>query len=267
MNSVQQVTELIEKLKAESVPLDQITWQAALACVGYPYVFGAWGEECRPAKRAQYGSKFYLEHKTIVTKCKAISWDTSTQNCKVTGNCTGCQWNLPVMMFDCRGFTYKLLLMVYGWKLQGSGATSQWNTAANWKAKGDIANMPKDTLVCLFVRNGKTMEHTGFGWNSETVECSNGVQHFTSRNKKWTDWGIPACEEGDVPPMPEPDKGTAVVVGGKLNMRQGPDKSCKIVTQIPDGKTIKLIDLPDGWSYVEYSGKQGFVMDEYIRKG
>ena len=35
------------------------------------------------------------------------------------------------------------------------------------------------------------MEHTGWGLNDETVECSNGVQHFTKRNKKWTHWALP----------------------------------------------------------------------------
>jgi peptidoglycan hydrolase-like protein with peptidoglycan-binding domain len=42
------------------------------------------------------------------------------------------------------------------------------------------------------------MEHTGFGLNNETVECSSGVQHFTTRNKKWTHWGIPACVDGTI---------------------------------------------------------------------
>ena len=90
----------------------------------------------------------------------------------------------------------------------GTGATSQWNTESNWKAKGEIKDMPKDTLCCLFVKKGKTMEHTGFGLNNETVECSSGVQHFTSRNKKWTHWGVPACVQEKIEPgnsSEEPD--------------------------------------------------------------
>jgi hypothetical protein len=110
--------------------------------------------------------------------------------------------------FDCRGFTYWVLLQVYGWKLMGAGATTQWEDESNWKAKGEIATMPRDTLVCLFVKKGTKMEHTGFGFNDETVECSNGVQHFTTRNKKWTHWGVPACENGDVPPTPTPTPDT-----------------------------------------------------------
>ena len=48
------------------------------------------------------------------------------------------------------------------------------------------------------------MEHTGFGLNDETIECSSGVQHFTKRNNKWTHWAVPACVDGSVTPTPEP---------------------------------------------------------------
>ena len=110
-------------------------------------------------------------------------------------------------MFDCRGFTYWVLKAVYdGWELMGAGATSQWNTASNWKAKGTVAEgVPADTLVCLFVQKGSKMEHTGFGLNNETVECSSGVQHFTSRNKKWTHWAVPVVIDGTVPEPVPPD--------------------------------------------------------------
>ncbi len=32
--------------------------------------------------------------------------------------------------------------------------------------------MPETTLVCLYVRKGTNMEHTGFGLNKEICECS-----------------------------------------------------------------------------------------------
>ena len=212
MKSVSQVEELITKQKAKGTPLQEVAWKAACACVGWPYVYGAVGEQCKPAKRAQYGTKFYpSDHTTIVTKCKAISWDKDSQTCKVTGNCSGCQWNLPVLMFDCRGFTRKILNMVYSWTLWGGTVGGQWNDERNWKAKGEIATMPKDTLCCLFVYKNKKWQHTGFGFNNETVECSSGVQHFTTRNKKWTHWAVPKCVEGDVPdpePTPDPDPKT-----------------------------------------------------------
>ena len=195
MYSANEVAKKLEELKQSGKPLQVVAWELALLCIAWAYVFGARGEHCTPAnRRARYSDA----HPTIKSKCKNFDGACS---------CSGCKWfpgGERTRFFDCRGFTYWVLLQVYNWKLTGVGATSQWNTESNWKAKGEIATMPKDTLVCLFVRNGKTMKHTGFGFNNETVECSNGVQYFPTRNKKWTHWAVPACIDGDVPPPPTP---------------------------------------------------------------
>ena len=213
MYSANYVANKVEELKKSGNPLQWVAWQIALLCVGWAYVFGARGEYCTPAnRRARYnGTKEGKDKDNIKAKCK---------NFDGTGSCSGCKWfpgGARTRFFDCRGFTYWVLLQVFGWKLMGAGATSQWNTESNWKAKGEIATMPKDTLVCLFVRKGKTMEHTGFGYNDETVECSNGVQHFTTRNKKWTHWGVPVCIDGTVPPSPTPTPTTPT----KPTLRRG----------------------------------------------
>jgi len=260
MNSAEYVSDLITKLKEKGNPNQDTAWKAALACVGWPYVFGDRGSYCTPANRR---ARYSADHPTIKTKCK---------NFEGTGSCSGCKWypkSKRVREFDCRGFTYWILKQVYEWTLVGAGATSQWNTAANWSAKGEIGTMPKDTLCCLFVKKGSKMEHTGFGLNGETVECSSGVQHFTSRNKKWTHWAVPVCVSGNVKPEPEPEpeKGTAIVTGNNLALRQGPGTEFSIRTRIPNGKTVKLENIPDGWTYVSYGGKTGFVMDKFIRKG
>jgi len=202
MNTQQYVANLIATQKAEGKNPQQIAWNAALACVGWPYVFGARGELCNPANRRKY---YRDDHPTIKTACK---------NFDGSGSCSGCKWypgGERVRCFDCRGFTYWILLQVYDWKLMGTGATKQWNDPANWKAQGEIKDgIPQNTLVCLFVAKGKTMEHTGFGLNDETIECSAGVQHFTKRKAKWTHWGVPACIDGVIPdptPAPEPTPG------------------------------------------------------------
>lgn len=123
---------------------------------------------------------------------------------------------ITVRTFDCRGFTYWILLQIFGWKLMGVGCTSQWNNEDNWKEKGTVAEgIPQDTIVCLFYyekdKSGKrtdTLEHTGFYYNGETCECSKGVQYSKTLNKKWEVWGVPACVTGEVPvPVPpDPDK-------------------------------------------------------------
>ncbi|MBR2854488.1 MAG: peptidoglycan-binding protein [Clostridia bacterium] len=198
MNSAKYVDEKIAQMKSEGMTLRDAAWKAALLCVGWPYVYAGRGEKCTPAnRRARYSSA----HPTIKTKCK---------NFDGKGSCDGCKWfpkKERVLFFDCRGFPYWLLLKVYGWKLNGDGATSQWNNKANWKAKGTISTIPDDKLVCLFVQdksNKSKMSHTGLGYKGETCECSSGVQHFTKRNKKWTHWGLPACEDGNIQTPPEP---------------------------------------------------------------
>lgn len=215
MKTAKQVDELIVQLKNSGIPLSDAAWQSALACVGWPYIFGDRGQYCTPAhRRAAYNSKG-AEHPTIKTKCK---------NFEGTGSCSGCTFypGGQTRANDCRGFTYWILLQIYGWKLMGAGATSQWNTESNWKAKGTIDTMPENTLCCLFVQKGKTMEHTGFGLNNETVECSNGVQYSKTRNKKWTHWGVPACVNDNVPtPAPDPDDGFPANTGWRPTIRRG----------------------------------------------
>lgn len=194
MKTAAEVTQLIDTLKAQGVPLSTVAWEAALACVGWPYVFGDRGQYCTPSnRRAAYNRTTEGKNKDNIKK-KCAGFDN--------GVCSGCKWypnGQRVRSFDCRGFTYWVILQTYGFKIMGAGATAQWNNAANWSAKGKITDgFPKDTLVCLFYSKDnkeKTWEHTGFGYNDETVECSAGVQHFTKRNKKWTHWAIPRCVE------------------------------------------------------------------------
>lgn len=216
MNSADYVSKQIDLLKQSGMVLSEVAWKTALNCVGWAYVFGARGELCTPANRR---ARYRDDHPTIKSKCK---------NFDGSGSCSGCKWypnKERTRFFDCRGFTYWVLLQVYGWMLMGAGATSQWNTESNWKAKGTIDTMPADTLCCLFVQKGKTMEHTGFGLNNETVECSSGVQHFTTRNKKWTHWAVPACIDGDVPTtkptLKRGDKGAYVTLAQTELIQKG----------------------------------------------
>ena len=213
-------------MKAGGTPLSDAAWSAALMCVGWPYVFGARGQYCTPANRRSF---YRDEHPTIKTACK---------NFDGSGSCSGCKWypgGERTRCFDCRGFTYRILLTVYGWKLMGAGCTSQWNNEDNWKAKGEVSDgIPANTLVCLFYykkdKNGKrtkTLSHTGLYYNGETVECSNNVQHSKTLNKKWEVWGVPACvdfsENITRPTLRKGDNGVFVALAQKELIAKGYD--------------------------------------------
>ena len=204
MKSAEHVSKQLEAWKKDGKPLMWIAWNIALLCVGWAYVFAALGEFCTPANRKIYYNS-NPSHTTIKTKCQVICGGKSQK-----ADCDGCKWypgGEKTRIFDCRGFTRWILQVVYGWTLAGGGCTTQWNTKKNWKAKGKIATMPKDTLVCLFQYNPEkqNMKHTGFGYNNETVECQVGVQYSKKRSSKWTHWAIPACcAEDYVPPAEKP---------------------------------------------------------------
>lgn len=79
--------------------------------------------------------------------------------------------------------------------------------------------MPRDTLCCLFVYKDGKWNHTGFGYNDETIECSSGVQYSSKRASKWTNWAVPYCIDGEViPPTPAP---TPDPSGKKPTIRKG----------------------------------------------
>ena len=201
MNTIDKVNDLKEWLKKESVPIRDRIPILAQACLEWPYVFGAWGEECTPSNRKR---RVRDDHPTIKQKCPALNGKT----------CDSCNWGIGVRMFDCRGFTAWLLRAV-GLDLHGEGATSQYNDNANWVVKGDICSMP-EMVCCLFRKKGNSMEHTGmYIGNGLVIHCSNGVQ--SGNLKGWTHFAIPVGiytkeEIGKLhPTLRKGDKGDEVV--------------------------------------------------------
>ena len=195
MNSAKQVNALIADWVSCGKSRAEIVVDAAYACLGWPYVFGAAGEECTPAGRK---ARARDDHPTIVTKCQAL---------RDGAGCAGCQWypgGARVRMYDCRGFTRWLLGKV-GIKLAGAGATSQWNTESNWTEKGLIKDIPLDKVCCVFKRSGNKIEHTGMHiGGGKIIHCSSGVQTGKITDKGWSHYAIPAGLDGSVDPGPDP---------------------------------------------------------------
>lgn len=247
MLSANQVDASVAQWKNDGMASEDIVWNLALACEGWPYVFGAAGALCTPKNRR---ARARDDHPTIVTKCQVLNGDRNY--------CNGCKW-LPggenVRQYDCRGFTRWCAAQV-GVTIEGVGATSQWNTESNWAAKGTIDTVPTNQLVFLFVQNGSKMAHTGLGLGNETVECSVNVQHFTKRNKKWTHWAVAKGLEGGATPTPTPQP----VPATKPTLRRG--SSGEYVKYLQE----KLIAL--GYSVGSYGadGKYGNATIAAVKK-
>jgi len=192
MNNLEQVESLRVQMEQEGMPLPERIRQLALACLDWPYVFGAWGEECTPANRKRRARD---AHPTIKSKCQCLR-DTNRKE-----TCDGCQWypdGYRVRMYDCRGFT-AWLLRQFGLDLYGDGATTQYNTASNWIRRGPISEMP-DCVCCVFRKVGNKMEHTGMHVGGGlVVDCSVNVRSVGMSG--WTHYAIPKglYGEEDVP--------------------------------------------------------------------
>ena len=226
MNTAAYVDQRIAEIKISGKPVSDAAWEAARLCEGWPYIFGDRGQYCTPSQRQSVYDKHH-DQTGLITKCLVLR--------NGAASCSGCKWypdGKRVRSFDCRGFTYWILLQVCGWKLMGTGATSQWNNDDNWTAKGEIGDIPDDVLVCLFYRekdDPSKMAHTGFGYHGETIECGNGVVYSKTRAKKWTHWAIPRCvsdeqpDPGKKPTLRKGDSGSYVTLAQTELLQKGYD--------------------------------------------
>ena len=210
MNSAATVTNKIASWKTEGHSKAELVVLIAEACLGWPYVWGGYGQYCTPANRRSYADRSSCpagEAAQIRKKCQVLNGTAD--------GCGGCPYypSAVVRFFDCRGFTRWVLQQV-GISLQGAGATSQWNDNSNWSQKGLIADMPPGAVCCAFKMNQtdkKTMEHTGFAFgDGQIIDCSGTVKRGKTTDRGWTHYAIPKGigEVEPVPTMPTLRKGS-----------------------------------------------------------
>lgn len=261
MNTWSKVESMLNEWKQQGLKKTEIVVKLANACIGWSYVFGARGTKCTPAnRRAWYNSK---KKPTIKSKCKNFNGDKS---------CSGCKWypGGVTLFYDCRGWTYWVLLKAAGITINGAGATSQYNTDSNWAEKGDISKMPKDKICCVFRWDGKSMAHTLlYDGDGHYIHDNGEVRKVSASSYKATHYAIPKglYSDGPTPPSPTPPTptpGKAVVTGTNVALREGPSTATKVLTRITTG-TVVNISKVEGWLYVKNGNKTGFMMAEFMK--
>ena len=60
---------------------------------------------------------------------------------------------------------------------------------------------------------------------------------------------------------------SALVQGGKLNLRETPSLSAKVLGQFPTGTLVEIIESGDEWHHVEVGGQEGYMMAKYLNTG
>ncbi len=199
---------MIDGWKTQGVLAPVMVQYLAQACLGWPYVWGAYGQYCTPANRRSFAARSACppgESEAIIKNCPVCSGKQSS--------CEGCKYypGGKVRFFDCRGFT-RWVFEKAGIKIEGAGATSQWNTNKNWTAKGPISDIPLDKVEDLFWKNKKkagSMAHTGLYLGGlQIIHCSGEVKWDTLKTKGWTDWAEPVGLYGGEPMKPTIKRGS-----------------------------------------------------------
>lgn len=202
MKTASDVKALVDAWIAEGKDKTFIIRNAAEACLGWPYVWGAVGSECNPTRRQYYAGRDVCpegEKRVIISGCQALNGSGKS--------CGGCQYypdNMRTLCNDCQGFVKNICGRV-GISFTGGGATSMWNGASNWERKGTRANLPEE-LCCIFwqASDGKTMNHIGFYiGNGMMIHCSGSVKKEPI-SAKVTHWAVPRGLSGSVPTTDKP---------------------------------------------------------------
>lgn len=198
MNSASQVSGLVGAWKAAGLSKPDIAVRTANACMDWPYVWGAVGADCTPAKREYYYGRCSGEKdkENIKKSCPVLNGSQA--------KCSGCKW-LPngqlVLINDCQGFVKNVLSRV-GLSMKGGGCTSMWKDNSNWSEKGELSKMPTDKVCLIFKAEGEKMSHVGlYCGNGLVIHCSHYVQEgpCPDRSWGWSHYAIPAGLYGDEP--------------------------------------------------------------------
>ena len=213
-----------KKTKAE------IIVNTAEAELGWPYVWGAVGEQCTPEKRKYYAQRSSCpagEVTQIYKTCQYYNAD-GTPSGKYCGGCQYYPNNMRVLIDDCQGFV-KQTAGRAGITFTGGGATSMWNGSTNWERKGTRDTLP-ETLCCIFwqASDKKTMSH--IGWyigGGMMIHCSGTVKK-EKLSAKVTHWAIPRGLSGTVPTTDKPtirrgSSGEYVTLAQTLLIQRGYD--------------------------------------------
>jgi len=196
LNSSKQVDTLIKQWRAQGKTKAEIIVLQAEAMLGWPYAWGASGQDCTPDKRRYFMNRGTIgpgDAELIRKRCRVLNGSSAS--------CPGCKYypgGAKTRIQDCQGFEKEIHKAV-GITLKGGGATSMYKDDSNWAEKGPIANMPDDAVCLVFKHIASTgkMDHVGqHVGGGNIIHCSGEVKRGKITDKGWTHYAIPKALSG-----------------------------------------------------------------------
>ena len=215
-------------------------------------------------------------------------WTQSKQNAYAKtyagdpDRCNSCKYGAKWVghwVTDCSGLFTWAFQQLGGYMYHGSNTMY----LQYCQRKGDLKNgrradgkeLKPGTAVFTYSSKTGKRGHVGLyigdGWVIEAKGAQYGVVKSRVTESRWVNWGElkgVIYEGGDTPvPEPTPEKGYAIVTGKNLALRDGPSTECKVITRAPTGSKVKIETAPKDWEYVNYDGRKGYMMKEYLKEG
>ena len=203
------------------------------------------------------------------TKERQAQIEKTTDTSRAMSRKYGSKW-IGHMVADCSGHFSWAFKQLGGYMYHGSNTMWDRYCASQGELKKgrreDGQNLKPGTAVFTYNKAEKKRGHVGlFIGNGLVIEAEGtikGVIASKITDSKWVEWGELTGVDYGIEPQPVP-AGKAIVTGKNVALRQGPDKSTQVMIRIPTGTLID-ISVVEGWTYVEYGRKYGFMMNEFI---
>ena len=111
--------------------------------------------------------------------------------------------------------------------------------------------------------------YVGDGIVVEAQGCKAGVTTSSINDKRWKHWGkLKGVDYSTEEENIVMEHATVVLPmgasGSTVNIRQGSSKDSPIVARVPVGSVVDVAMDYGTWCYIEYEGKRGFMMANYL---
>lgn len=136
--------------------------------------------------------------------------------------------------------------------------------ASNTTAARVLVQIPRDTVITVMEQKDG-WARTSYGKHAGWVMTR--YLSFLSQETTQPDASTPTPTPTVTPDggIVQPPAGvTAVVIGGKLNLREKANTDAPVLIRIPEGAGVTVIERGSAWSQVQYGRYTGHVMTRYL---
>ena len=202
------------------------------------------------------------------TQAQQTAIEKTTDSNRAMSRKYGSKW-IGHIVADCSGLFSWAFEELGGYIYHGSDTMFRKYTTYNGELikgkRADGHELQPGTAVFTYNKTKQKYGHVGlYIGNGLVIEAEGTIKGVITSNVngKWTHWGELKGVDYGTKPIPVP-AGKAIVTGKNVALRQGPSTSTPVIIRIATGFMVDIA-VVEGWTYVRYGSKYGFMMNEFI---